>query len=561
MAFSSVYTGSAAGMRDLLGVSFEDQEFAVVVDLNVKPTDDFGNSLSTDVNVLADLVNSSNPKITSDSNPDSDQQFFIAYKNISGIETAYLAMQHMAGDLVIDGGSLYGTHSFGSFNASAPFQTLLQHYKSNGSHVFAANTFRGFVAYTATEDDPQIDTSDQSYIGYPIVEQRLIQKINEQLTSRGLSTLAPFDTKPIWGNNEFGMTYKNMFVVFQDTASDSAKSLFPSFLQQFVRGLDLVALGGDIKAAALFDYVNFTYKLQTSVNNDTHTIVDTVVDYDLGPVSLLITRDDDTTFTNLVNNVPGIDNTNSFRTPSFDIVLELGVQNLQVVITIPSLSIYTGTAARTRINSAALNNQAEGFGISVVTSTNVWTQDKDPDLASSQEGTITDAKDLVIDLDAFKTSFQGKSVYDITYDNGTTKQEDIIVSLFSLNQLSSLLNTANVFGPYFRAQSKLTNGFITLAAKERFSSAILSPQSIGMDVDKIDYATFIQMPKWSGNKITQDPTYSAVSVVSASEQPASSSAGGAPQTDTRPTSLVPGFEFVSILLAIPMAIWIRKKRN
>jgi hypothetical protein len=566
VAFAGLMPAYAqSGMKDKLGVDFSDSEFGIVVDLNVDTGEFLEGDLHPNVQVLHDYVNgASNPEVAADADTDFDQQFYLAYNNVSGVETAYMALDHIKGQLVLDATSIGGGYYyFGSYDGTAPFQTLLQHYMDGDSHVFAKNTFRAFVAYTADDVDPAIDPTDNTYVGYPIVEQNVLTHLNNALTGHGLSSMGSYDATPIHGENTFGMHYENMFVLFQDQSVDTAENGIDSVLRSLVRfhGLDTVNLGGSIAAAALFEYVDFTYNI-VDRSNATHTIVDVVTEYDLGPVNVLMTRDDQTLFDTLSGGlINGINTTNSFRTNSYLVQFDLGTWNTipyGLDISIPALSVYTGEAAQARISTGALQNQAAGFGISVVTSTNVWKQGGDPALGDDSE-THTDASDLEINMDSFTTSFVGKATYTLHDDSGDTV-EDVIVSVFSMSDLHELLDIHSLFNGYFKAQSNMAKGFVTKMVKDIYNPLVTNPGDVGLHAEKTDYATFVQMPKWSGKEVTQDPTYSVVSIIGSGTDSSDTSASDTIATSSQTTSALPGFEALFLILAA-IPIFIVKKRK
>ena len=77
---SSSLPALSTDMSNKLGEDFSNN-FGIVVDFNAKG-DPNTNTLSTNVQVMQDLGNSSNPKIdTTDKEPNYDQQFFFSHFN------------------------------------------------------------------------------------------------------------------------------------------------------------------------------------------------------------------------------------------------------------------------------------------------------------------------------------------------------------------------------------------------------------------------------------------------------------------------------------------------
>lgn len=568
---------SATGeMEDLLGTDFS-EDFAIEFDFNGP----FGDA--SNLQVLSDFNNPSNPAInTVDQDEFTDLQYFMSHFNESGVETTYLALEKIEKNLTLD--LLIGNDIIiGHVNASLPFQTLLQHFDHNGSDVLVANTFRGYVAYTTTPDDQILDANDKTYLGYTLVESHLIDLLNSYLTDYGFDEIGPYGYEPIYdaATKTFGMNYTNMFMVWQDTDAEP-----PQALKDLSEGLgklvnldsfEGVVTGGDLVAASLFEYLTFTYRVELNpASNDTVTIVDVITEYDVGPMKWLITKDDLTTF-NLLDLFTNVDNgTNAFHVNSTEIIFSTG-WNLPGGydtwnVTIPELSFYTADAVSTRIDATAVfAHGAEGFGIAVVSSTNAIKLGFD---LTQPSDLTSDSSDPVIGLEfggttVFETSFVGKSTYDRTFFNGTTETGlPIFVSTRAPEDLHEIINTENLIDLYFKAQSKQTKEFARFAARQLIP-AISEVDLAGIDVEKTSYVTFVQMPKWSGLAVTQDPTFSAVSAIAdlqdedtetseteTDETTATTTGGGG-----GPTTSIPGFEILSLVAIIPIVVTLRKRKQ
>lgn len=560
-ALSSVNTSS---MKEVLGVDFG-EDFAIEIDFNIDtgaifPADD----VSVDIQVLRDFNNISvNP---ADSNPLNDQQYFFSHFNTSGISTSYFALEKIEQDLIIQPPFGAPAVNLGHVNGSVPFQTLLQHFTHGAVDVLVANTFRGYIAYTTTPDDPTIDASDSVFLGYTLVEEHLIDRLNLYLSDAGFSDIPAYGYEPIYdkATMTFGMNYTNFFVVWQGSDAQGSELDLLNALAD-LQGFEGVATGGAIQAASLFDYLTFTFTINEVVANATHTIIDVVTKYDLGPMSWLITRDDSTLFDNLNSFLPTINSGNSFHRPSEVLSFSTGWTGFPTIdVTIPALSFYTGEAVPTRIDaSAVFSHGASGFGIAVVTSTNVVK------LGSTLDDPLilTDnPDDPVIPLNfdgstVFETSFAQKAHYDRTFPNGTKQTGlPVYVSTRTLDQVQQIVNIGSAFSLYFQAQSAQTIGFTRFAARQLIPA--LSNEDIHMDVSSTAYVTFVQMPLWSGLEVVQDPTYSAVSAVSGivSTDSSGTGTGTGSTSGTGNTSVIPGFELLTVFLVVPVVVLFKKRK-
>ncbi|MHA1990423.1 MAG: hypothetical protein ACW981_20860 [Candidatus Hodarchaeales archaeon] len=551
-------------MKDKLGVDFG-EDFAIVVDFNVD--DDNYQNFPGAIQVLEDLVNPSNPQLDpTDNNANYDQQYYLAHFNTSGIHNSYFALNKMEADLKINI-PIIGEVTVGHIDGSAPFQTLLQYYTYDGADVFVANTFRGYMAYSTTPSDETLDTGDDIYVGYTLVEEKFLDLLNLALTNNGFGAISDYGYEPLYESTAtsktFGMNYTNFFVVWQDTESQLD---VPGFNSDSFKG---VVTGGDIAAASLFDYLTFTYTVEIVEANATHTVVDVITEYDVGPMKWLITRDDGTAY-GLIDGLLGdVDASNSFNTPATQIDFGLKVIHTalpDVSVVIPSLSFYTDEAANARIDAAAVFGAgASGFGISIVTSTNIHKAEATLTLP----GASTNGQEVEIPLTfgddtVYETSFVGKATYDRTFPNGTTEPDlPVYVTTKSMNEVKNTFSLGPAAHAYFKAQSLQTLGFTMFTATQLSPVVVAATSSadIHMDVDSSAYVTFVQMPKWSGLEVTQDPTYTAVSLVGGGEGDSTGTSDSSIVTSqSSGTGPVPGFEALALIVAfIPLIIMKKRK--
>lgn len=553
LASSSLPALSVTPMSDTLGESFS-SNFGLVFDLNAHGNPDT-NTISTNVQVLQDLGNSSNPKVNPvDQNPNYDQQFFFSNIKVGGVNNIYLALQKIQFNVTLNVLTKSVVTPIQA-SGSAPYQTLLQYFQNNGTDVLVANTFRGLIAYTTNSTDPTLDSSDQAYFGYSFVESHFLQILNDTIHSNGFPYLAPFGSQPIYNpsTNTFGMNYTNYLVVWQNTASTA-----PSGVASYAgSGFDNVATGSNIVAASLFKYLSFTYHVEQVSSNSTTSVVKVTTNYDLGPMEWLMTKDSPTTLANIQTASTSVDSSNSFNSALPAIQLSLASGAVNYVVNLPSLSFYTGTAVQARIDASAMQSAGvDGMGIAVASSTNAIVVGSTVNAPAQ----TTNSQNINIPLSFgnkvfFKTDFAGKSTYTRTFTNGTTQTNlPVYISTRSMANLGDLLSTSNLASTYFQLQTAQTIGTAIYSASQ-LSSGFTSSNTAGLQVDHTSYATFVQMPKWSGLQVTQDPSFSAVSTTTPSGTSATTSSKSL-------TSGVPGFEVFMLSIAmVPLYILRKRKKS
>ncbi len=233
-----------------------------------------------------------------------------------------------------------------------------------------------------------------------------------------------------------------------------------------------------------------------------------------------------------------------------------------IAVVVPPMAFYTGEAVNKRIDASAVEGNADGFGIAVVTTTNVHRVGAELTLP----GASTNGQEVTVPLNfggdtVFETSFVGKATYDRTFANGSSETYPVYVTTKSASELPDI-NFHGAADAYFKAQSIQTRAFTMFTATQLSPVVVASMTSsdINMDVDSTAYATFVQMPWWSGYEVTQDPTYSAVSLVSSQEESSEPSDTGINTTKATTTPPVPGFEALALILGI-VPIVLLKRRN
>lgn len=549
MVSSSAFQGYASTtvtMQDQFGTNFSN-DFGLVVDFNYN-NGPSSTGVGSNLQVLKDLGNSSNPKVNPvDTDLTNSQQFFFSHFNVDGVDNIYLALNKLEFNISLDFG--VKTISFGHVNGSAPFQSLLQFFKYQGNDVLVANTFRGLLAYSTQADNGTISPTANTYFGYSFVESHLLNLLNDTIKSHGFADGIPsYNYEPLYfpENHTFGMKYDNYFVVWQDTTPQA-----PSKLASYAgNAFDNVVSGSNMVAASLFKYMKFTYHVveDQAASNSTYKVVNVVANYDLGPMEWLITKDSASAYASIASGNTQIDSSNSFNTAAtnWNVTVVTPISKLEVIVPVPGLTYYTGAAVSQRLNAQAMKNSGvDGMGIAIASSTNAFVDGQDLNTTSS----VTNDQNTTVPLTYgsstfFNTNYVGKSTYTRTFNNGTTESKlPVYISLRTLAGMSQLMDTSSLLDGYFQLQTAQTTGVSVYSAHQLdpVNLGTYTASQLNLNIDQTKYVTLVQMPKWSGLQVTQDPTFSAVAAVAGSSSSSSSKSI---------TSGVPGFEFYMAIVAV-----------
>jgi hypothetical protein len=484
-----------------------------------------------------------------------------------------LALEKAEQDIKIRYSSL--TFELGRINGTAPFQSLVQHFENYGKDVFVTNFFNAFIAYQTTPTDLWLNSTDKMYLGYTMVEQHLLNILTQAISGEGWPAIGNYGWEAFFNNAanpSWGIEYSNMLVFWQEVAANVTSFPRPAGLPSGVtiEGVDGVVTGGDLVAATLFDTMKFTYELSETTttvpvgpDNYTVTTAQVTTKYDLGAVKLMITREDAAKLAQIRAAVPEINASNSFNIPAQDVTLgsvNIGGTNYVFVVHIPDFCFYRDEAARLRIDAAAMEGQADGMGISVVSSTNMYSVGYSITFPNPVTGQNVEYPIMIGGKEVFDTSFVGKSTYNLTNDDGSVDTYPINVAMVAPGHGY----VKHVFKAYFKVEAKMMEHFLVYMAKN--VSPIIaglmnatSPTGIKMSVDDATYLTFVQMPKWSGHPIVQDPAFSAVSAVKATGTDDDGD-DGEPANTQGILDQIPGFEFLAVLVVFPVMLAYKRRK-
>jgi hypothetical protein len=582
-----------AVITEFAGHSFSEEYFAIEVDLVGDGTSVFDPD-PEHPDLISDLLDSA--AVTGDLNEFEDIQFYLAYMNDSGIETAFSALEkfehvitlkdlirgdihdkiYAAGGLVPALRTALNT-PISHINATAPFQQLVQHYTTSEAlgykDVFVTNNFMALIAYSANSTDQLMDSEDDLFLGYTFCVQNLTKALNAITAPKG-HEIGQFNYKSSFKKTttgyEFGINYTNMFVLWQKIdVAPKAVDVFGAGSQYIKDDTGGIIFGGEIAAASVLDYVSFNYVFETTNFTGANSYIEgrVTTQYDIGETNLLITAHDDATF--IADGIAAgnfTDTDHAFiQAPSYtidipsylanyDFSLVPGVPDIpsSVTINLPSLAFYLGDDAKTRIK------MRNGFGLTVATATTTFGVDvEDPTYAK-------DGDDLNLNMGGktyFFTEFTGKKTYKLQgledlWGIDPTADRPVYIVPFD----PTGWGVAGVAKAYFAVEFGLAYGFTKFIAKEVGEFMSMSANATAY-VSAMLYFTFTEFPEWYGGEIIHDPSYSAVAAMAVVGDESST----APETSGPPATSegdgIPGFEILSVLLAIPPLYALYRKRR
>lgn len=587
LLFAQFAPAAAVTLQDVTGYSLEDEKFAVKIDMN----QDFyslikgGSPQENRIRMTGDILDSNNAKIDPDTTyTKDDQEFYMAYANQDGIQAAYNALtkfeHNVSAAEVLDVFwdrldlpsaadvptikqqiLLYASdYSVGYVNATAPFQALVEHWRTLpdptsgvGTDFFVTNNYVALMAYKATAIDPYLGPDDEKYLGYTFAFNYFRDAVNTKIKeSTGTADFVkPYNAVPffrsITDGYEFGIEYSNLFVIWQS---------IPQARIDDAGGA--VVYGDEIVAASLLDSLKFTYTFTTtslgpSPLDPNIEIVhgDIQAKYDFGKTNLLIIAGDDNMPAGTWDESFALNDTAAdyvFPIPQAFVDIVNGIPTVsgfptEITVPLPPMTFYLNEDAQRRIGHAD-----GGFGIAMVTMTNTFAVGITPTYPT---GALADPETIDILANgekAFVTTFSGK--YDYTLDhwnNSLDGSYDVII-----DYLPSVA-AGNVGKFYFELEIGLLMIFGHILAKELGLDTIANQDRI-FSVDHSAYYTLTEYWKWDGGAISHDPTYTAISG-QGDEADGTGTAEG-----SSAGAFAPGFEFlVVVLAAIPLVIYKKRK--
>ncbi|MFX0122865.1 MAG: Heimdall-CTERM domain-containing surface protein [Candidatus Hodarchaeota archaeon] len=593
-----IFTSPAQAVdpTDFAGHNFEENFFAIEVDLVGAGTSVFDPD-QEHPDLIRDLLDDTPDVSVGDSKELEDLQFFLAYMNNSGIETAFSALEKFEHMLTfkdfIDEETYNEIYTAGAFvpalrnaltaplshvNGTAPFQQLVQHYTTSEDtefkDVFVTNNFMSLIAYSnGTGDNTDVmDKKDSLFIGYTFAIQNLTDAINDALELNGHDRIDYYDVESSFETIddhtfEFGVRYENLLVLWQSI------SVKPKSIDVFDGGADDrlgefkgIVYGHGIAAASVLDHLEFNYVFETEEFHGANEYIEgrVTTHYNIGETNLLITRDNQSyidTHAVAWNNNPFA---GEFSYTVFipDEIADYDFSTIipslpdipnSVTVDLPELAFFVGDDAKTRMMKTG------GFGLSVATSTTTFGVDVDGETYEK------DGDDINVKMGGktyFFTEFTDKMTYKLLgledlWDIDPTLDRPVHVHPF--DPIGWGVEDFGLAKAYFIVEFALAYGFTAFMAKELTGFVMSEDTKKYVEVDLL-YFTFTDFPEWFGGEIVHDPTYSAVAAMAAegmgtsatesSEGPGESSEG------------IPGFEILSAILAIlPLYALYRKRRT
>jgi len=420
-----------------------------------------------------------------------------------------------------------------------------------------------------------MDDEDELYIGYTFSVQELVDAVNDVLDDADEEyRIGHFDYTADFqetdtGGYKFSIEYSNMFVLWQkiDVVLNGI-DIFKAGSDWIQSDTGGVIFGQDIVAASVLDSIGFEYEYITTEypeKNETHGTVTS--HYNIGETNFLVTQDKQSFIDTNAGNWTG-EPFITAPTYTFDIPEDLrSFQISEIGLTMPDsvtiqlddLAFYIGDDAKIRMK------MPNSFGLSVATATTsfgvsvenvVWDDDTE-----ETESTIDCAMG---DNTFFFTEFTGKKTYKLLGLDGIwpeidpTTDRDVIIDVFELDDWA----ITGVAEGYFAVEFALAYGFTLLMAEK------LTPELFSLPADAkaylsselLLYLTFTEFPEWFGGEIVHDPAYSAVAAMAATGEDTTTTTEG-PGPGDGDTGPIPGFELLTVLLAIPPLYALYRKRR
>ncbi len=461
------------------GHKFTEESFAIIYDV-------LSNKLVEDLTPgeFEEELNNQNV----DPAPYADANFYCAYINLGQVQTMYMAIANYTLD----------NRNNTQFGVS-PYQIMQQHFRTpSGKHVLVQNSFAGLVAYQETGELNGVPNKDDNlYYGNSLRSQ-----FHKFLLNRKLSNSLGFDplnidevpiatpkilTKTTNGDEveyTFGMDYENLFVVWHSMHVD-----------ENIEGTILAEnLLSKIVAFSSIDYLNFTYKISGTLDEDNPVNITTTTEYDIGPISDLWIINDQESKTQ-----------------------EMGGSFYDLVDSTKNISRYnTPSSVGDRLNG---DNEVQGFGLAVanyarIKVISVSESDENTIKINNENGKEIDSENSDINVSsldikengitAFNIDFASKPNY--TLDGGEPMPAP--VKLYPQIRLKGE-SINDIDGLSHRFINSINMGLIQARVSSINEKFDLEDKNFEVDVNKRNVFYTICFPQWEGKSINQDPTFTA----------------------------------------------------
>ncbi|MFQ5977855.1 MAG: hypothetical protein ACE5OZ_06995 [Candidatus Heimdallarchaeota archaeon] len=590
LLFAQIAPAAAVTFEGITGYSLEDDEFAVTIDMNQDFYSLITGTGSPDANrirMTGDLLDPSNTLIDDDTTyTKDDQEFFMAYANMDGIQAGYNALMkfehnvsaaevlnsfwdhpalgipaaaELAKSQILQQAAAY---SVGYINATAPFQTLVEHWRTAPNptgaaqyDMFVANNYVALLAYSSDPDDRVLDSGDNLYLGYTFAFNYFKDAVNSFIndsTTYGENFVPDYNAVPFFetlsNGFKFGIEYTDLFVIWQAISRTN-----------FDNGGGII-YGNDIVAATLLDSLTFTYTFTTTSLGTSPVApgieivqADIQTEYDFGETNLLIIAESAPPATGTWTDTFSTSDDYLFDLPQsfLDIVDNLGITGFptQVPVPLPDMTFYLNDDAKRRIGHAD-----GGYGMTMVTMTNVFAVGMTP-AYPNDAGEITDTIDILANGEkAFATTFTGKMDYtlsELPADMTGNGPHEVVIDYYPAAH--NYVDNIGTF--YFELEMGLTKAFLYLVALE-LGLDNAADQGRIVDVAHGAYYTLTEYGVWDGGAIDHDPTYTAIS----GQGEEADGTGTESADESSAGAFAPGFEILVVgLAAIPLFIYKKRK--
>lgn len=505
--------GAVKTFKDYIGHSFSEDGWSIVYDV-------VGNELVEDFNPgpYADDVTAG----LTDNNTAMDMNFYCAYTNYHGVQTMYMALDEFVWDVEQD--DIYGC---------SPYQYLVQHFKPIGTsnlHVINVNKFLGLLAY---RDNPANingipDDNDNLYLGWSFRSEWHKAVWNWLLANNSIegekyyfdksekTTATPIALTQEGNTYKYGMKYENIFILWQ-TAD--------------IEGLDDTVTQANIvkycTAVGILSELTFTYVISYEELEDDKLAVTTSVEYDIGQFEKAYITDD----TQAIADTYGGE--------------RLNLANIGRYVT-----FYDQSHLPARLEGDA---STPGLSLSVINTANAFVVNTSKAAAEIKKQAYEDPEgselgDVTKNITAADYSIGDDPTYKIDF---AAKPTYVWNGSETLDSPTRVLKNG-LIKEDFSFYDGFASTILGLSVADATSRPLLWLNSdVRKELVDVDFFYLTCFPKWSGETIEQDPTFTAYVV-----SDLSSSAG----------RRIPGFDLLIIgLIGIAsMAIGIiliKKKRS
>jgi predicted transcriptional regulator len=427
---------------------------------------------------------------TVDDDNSKNASFFITWNNLQNVHSLYFAMQN---------------HSWNTTDpfayGCAPLQYFFQDFQIPGSydHIFTLNKFLGLLMYQDGPDGIKNvpDDNDSLYLGWPQYSSWHKYLINNLFNDAGVNPLyyvndsikgsaepIPVTYDSSTKSYEYGMSYKNIFLLWQDITTEDEKD----------ENINQTTILDDSIAFSLLSSINFTFNI-TLIEQSGYKWINTTTQYDIGEINELWMIGDNSSIAQTFNGTSF--NVSDTYFGHYNSTMSIG-KRLDGNSSIPKFSLAILNTANVAV--VTFENLLWGFtefeGIDIGNFTDQW-----GDILGELTENITTINYNSGNHQSYTIDFASKPFY--IWNNGTSEVEYEALnrilrnSVINLNA-TGLINTLSYDFIFLYIARILGIDFLGELTEDIIDNKILT--------DQCYYLTCF--PYWSGAKISHDPIFS-----------------------------------------------------